>query len=98
MPRLLLDNITTVLQNREGRNGTSHLLRCNDASWVIGPGNDTTLAHVHGRVCGVGPSRVSWPFAVPWELEHRFTPGVWTASPLNGGGRKLNHNEEEDRD
>lgn len=96
MPGLLLDDIAPVLHDREGRNGT--MVRPDDASWVITPRNHTTPGHVHGRVGRVVPSRVPWPFAVPGELDHRFTPSVWTHAPLNGDGRKVEDNYEEDRD
>ena len=97
IPRLLLDNIAAILQNRHSRNRTSRRLRCGYGSRIVRPGNNTTLGHLHGWVCGVGSSRITWPFTIPGELDHGLTPGVGVAAPLNGGGREVDHDNEKDR-
>ena len=98
IPGLLLDYITAVLHDRHRRNRTSCWDRLwNDGSWISRV-NHTALGHVHGWVCGAGSPRVPRPFAVPWELDHGLTPSVWTTTPLNSNGRKVCHNNEEDRD
>ena len=100
IPGLLLDHITTIPPNRQSINWTSRrdLLSSNHASRNISPGNDIPIGHVYCWVCGVWSPRVPWPFTVPWKLEHGFTPGIWAAAPLNGDGREVDHNKEEDRD
>ena len=94
IPRLLLDDIATVPHNRHGINRTSRL----DLLWDVSPGNDIPIGHAYGWVCGTGSPRVSWPFTVPWEFNHGFTPCIWAAAPLNGVGRNVDHNKEEDCD
>lgn len=99
VPMLLLDDITAILRNRQGRKRSSRYNRLsNDAAWHVSPGNNATPRHLHRWVHGTVSSGVTWPFTIPGKLDHGITPCVWATTPLDGNTRKVGHNDQEDRD